>query len=53
MIRRDFLRIGGLGLCGIGALDVLRAQTLGNNKQAKAKQMIVCWLGVGLPSRYV
>jgi len=49
MIRRDFLRIGGLGLCGIGALDVLRAQTLGNNKQAKAKQMIVCWLGGGPP----
>ena len=23
--RRDFLRVGGLGLCGVGTLDVLRA----------------------------
>ena len=26
MNRRDFLRVGGLGLCGVGALDVIRAQ---------------------------
>ena len=25
--RRDFLRIGGLGLCGVTMLDVLRAQS--------------------------
>ena len=46
--RRDFLRIGGLGLCGVGALDVLRAHAAPASN-AKAKQMIVCWLGGGPP----
>lgn len=23
--RRDFLRLGGLGLCGVGMLDLIRA----------------------------
>ena len=43
--RRDFLRVGGLGLCGVGMLDVLQAR----NPDAKAKHMIVCWLGGGPP----
>ncbi len=48
--RRDFLRIGGLGLCGVGMLDVLRAQSLAETKSAaKAKHMIVCWMGGGPP----
>ncbi len=46
--RRDFLRIGGLGLCGVGALDVLRAHAAPAST-AKAKHMIVCWLGGGPP----
>jgi hypothetical protein len=50
--RRDFLRIGGLGLCGVTMLDVLRAQ--GNAapekaRQAKAKHLICVWLGGGPP----
>lgn len=49
MLRRDFLRIGGMGLCGVGALDLLRAQAAPGAPQAKAKQMIVCWLGGGPP----
>ncbi|HND53756.1 MAG TPA: DUF1501 domain-containing protein, partial [Pirellulaceae bacterium] len=49
MRRRDFLRAGGLGLCGIGALDLLRAQAAPGAGRAKAKQMIVCWLGGGPP----
>jgi hypothetical protein len=49
MNRRDFLRVGGLGLCGVGALDVLRAQAVGSASKAKAKHMIVCWLGGGPP----
>lgn len=49
MQRRDFLRIGGLGLCGVGALDVLRAHAAPMAARAKAKQMIVCWLGGGPP----
>src|SRR4051794_25563582 len=46
--RRDFLRVGGLGLCGVGALDVLRAHAT-PGVTAKAKHMIVCWLGGGPP----
>jgi hypothetical protein len=46
--RRDFLRVGGLGLCGVGALDVLRAQDKPASN-TRAKQMIVCWLGGGPP----
>lgn len=49
MYRRDFLRIGGLGLCGVGALDVLRAHAAPSSSKAKAKHMIVCWLGGGPP----
>jgi len=45
--RRDFLRIGGLGLCGVGMLDILRAQASGSAGTAKARHMIVCWLGGG------
>ena len=48
--RRDVLKIGGLGLCGVGTLDVLRAHAApATNTQAKAKHMIVCWLGGGPP----
>ena len=49
MQRRDFLRIGGLGLCGVGALDLIRAHAAPTVAGAKAKQMIVCWLGGGPP----
>ncbi len=49
--RRDFLRVGGLGLCGVTMLDVLRAQadTAGTARTAKAKHMICVWLGGGPP----
>ena len=46
--RRDVLKIGGLGLCGVDALDVLRAHAA-HAAGAKAKHMIVCWLGGGPP----
>ena len=46
--RRDFLRVGGLGLCGVGALDVLRAQAA-PGRTPRAKHLIVCWLGGGPP----
>ncbi|WP_020469580.1 DUF1501 domain-containing protein [Zavarzinella formosa] len=49
MDRRDFLRIGGLGLCGVGALDLIRAQASPAKNKAKAKHLIVCWLGGGPP----
>jgi hypothetical protein len=48
MYRRDFLRIGGLGLCGVGLTDVLKAHAAPAST-AKAKQMIVCWMGGGPP----
>jgi len=49
--RRDFLRIGGLGLCGVTLLDVLRAQASAAPaaRKAKAKHMICVWLGGGPP----
>ncbi|MFN0017770.1 MAG: DUF1501 domain-containing protein [Pirellulaceae bacterium] len=48
--RRDFLRIGGASLCGVGMLDVLRAQSqAAGGPAAKAKQMIVCWMAGGPP----
>lgn len=48
--RRDFLRIGGMSLCGVTLLDVLRAQGAATRKGGpKAKQMICCWLGGGPP----
>jgi hypothetical protein len=46
--RRDVLKIGGLGLCGVDTLDVLRAHAA-PAASAKAKHMIVCWLGGGPP----
>jgi len=50
--RRDFLRIGGLGLCGVTMLDVLRARAHPAPepaRQPKAKHMICVWLGGGPP----
>jgi hypothetical protein len=49
--RRDFLRIGGLGLCGVTMLDVLRAQAGAAlaARRAKAKHVICVWLGGGPP----
>jgi hypothetical protein len=49
MNRRNFLRIGGLGLCGVGTFDLMRAYATPAAQGAKAKQMIVCWLGGGPP----
>ncbi len=49
--RRDFLRVGGLGLCGVTMLDVLRARASAAPaaRRAKAKHMICVWLGGGPP----
>jgi Protein of unknown function (DUF1501) len=49
--RRDFLRAGGLGLCGLTLLDVLRAQSAAASpvRKAKAKHLICVWLGGGPP----
>jgi len=50
--RRDFLRIGGLGLCGVTMLDVLRARGADapeKPRPAKAKHLICVWLGGGPP----
>src|ERR1700760_3929379 len=50
--RRGFLRIGGLGLCGVTMLDVLRAQSQAapaSAPRAKAKHLICVWLGGGPP----
>src|SRR5258708_24877223 len=47
--RRDFLRIGGMSLCGVTMLDVLRAQSATSKKASKAKSMICVWMGGGPP----
>jgi hypothetical protein len=47
--RRDFLRIGGLGLCGVTMTDVLRARAAPSSKGPRAKHMICVWLGGGPP----
>src|SRR5216684_698262 len=49
--RRDFLRIGGMSLCGVTMLDVLRARSAPAPPKAgsKARQMICVWLGGGPP----
>ena len=48
--RRDFLRIGGSSLCGVGLIDLLRSQSRAAGKPTpKAKQMIVCWMAGGPP----
>src|SRR5690242_2139588 len=46
--RRDFLRLGGLGLCGVGLLDVLKAQAAPGSAP-RARHLIVAWLGGGPP----
>src|SRR4051812_1392372 len=46
--RRDFLRAGGLGLCGVGLLDVLRAQAVPAAKP-RARHLICVWMGGGPP----
>jgi hypothetical protein len=48
--RRDFLRIGGLSLCGVTVLDVLRAHGATAQKGGpRARHLICCWLGGGPP----
>jgi hypothetical protein len=47
--RRDFLRVGGIALCGVTMTDVLRARTAAPSRQTKAKHMICVWLGGGPP----
>ena len=55
--RRNFLRIGGLGLCGLGALDVFHARQRAEaaayqgvkTHAPKAKQLLVVWMAGGPP----
>lgn len=49
--RRNFLRVGGLGLCGVSLLNLLASQASGATaaRKAKAKHLICVWLGGGPP----
>ena len=48
--RRDFLRIGGMSLCGVNLLDLLRARAgAASRPEPKAKQMICVWMAGGPP----
>src|SRR5687768_9860996 len=51
--RRDFLRVGGLGMLGLSLADVLRLETFakqsgGSGKQPRAKSIVLVYLGGGL-----
>jgi hypothetical protein len=50
--RRDFLRVGGLGLLGLSLADVLRLETRGSDdnssKSVRAKSVLLVYLGGGL-----
>ena len=45
--RRAFLRIGTLGVCGLGFADLLRAQALGAATNGRARSVILLWLWGG------
>ncbi|MFN4261896.1 MAG: DUF1501 domain-containing protein [Gemmataceae bacterium] len=45
--RRDFFRVGGTTLFGLGLADLFRIQATAAGKSAAAKQMICIWLGGG------
>jgi hypothetical protein len=48
--RRDFLRIGGMSLCGVNLLDVLRSQAGAATRPApRAQHMICVWMAGGPP----
>ena len=47
--RRDFLRVGTLGLLGLGMSDWLAVQARGQVREAKAKTVIQLWMGGGPP----
>lgn len=46
--RREFLRIGGMSLCGVSLLDLLHARAVGR-PTAKAKHLICVWMAGGPP----
>jgi len=45
--RRDFLRVGSLGLAGLSLADVLRAKAAGATTSGRAKSVILYWLDGG------
>lgn len=49
MRRRDFLRVGALGLMGLTLTDWLRLEACGQVRKAKAKSVIQLWLNGGPP----
>jgi hypothetical protein len=49
LARRDFFFVGGTGLFGLTMSGLFRAQAFAAPQQAKAKQMVVIWLGGGPP----
>ncbi len=43
--RRDFLRVGGLGLCGLGLADVLRLRAAAGTQRSRKAVILVCLPG--------
>lgn len=46
--RRDFLRVGGLGVAGLSLASVLKAEAAGKRKGARASSVVLVFLGGGL-----
>jgi hypothetical protein len=46
--RRDFLRVGGLGVAGLSLASVLKAEAAAKRKGARAKSVVLVFLGGGL-----
>ena len=49
MNRRDFIRVGALGMGGLTLADWLRLKAHGRTSEAKAKSVIQLWMGGGPP----
>jgi len=47
--RRDFIRVGGLGLAGLSLADWLKMKAPGQTTEARAKSVIQLWMAGGPP----
>ncbi len=45
--RRDFFRVGGLGLAGITLADLLRLESLAGKSSSRAQSVILLWMQGG------
>lgn len=46
--RRDFLRVGGLGIAGLSLASILKAEATEKSQRARARSVVLVFLGGGL-----